>query len=124
MTKDFIYKFIKNYNLGVISTIWLNNKPESALVGIAVSEELEIIFDTVKASRKYRNLLHNPSIAVVIGWDNETTAQCEGIAAEVTGANANIIKRFILRHTLMAGNGIKHGRISFILNYTEMDPVQ
>jgi uncharacterized pyridoxamine 5'-phosphate oxidase family protein len=91
MTKDFVFKFIKNYDLGVVSTISLN-KPESALVGIAVSKDLEIIFDTVKTSRKYQNLLQNPSVAVVIGWDNETTVQYEGIATELTGTDAQYYK--------------------------------
>ena len=92
MTKDFIYEFIIRHNLGVVSTISLNNKPEAALVGIAVSKELEIIFDTVKASRKYHNLLQSSSVAVVIGWDNETTLQYEGTATELNGADAQYYK--------------------------------
>lgn len=46
MTKDFIYRFIQSHTLAVVSTITKENRPESALVGIAVSENLEIIFDT------------------------------------------------------------------------------
>jgi pyridoxine/pyridoxamine 5'-phosphate oxidase len=92
MTKDFVYEFIKQYNLAVISTISLNSKPEAALIGIAVSEDLEIIFDTVKTSRKYQNLLQNPSAALVIGWDNETTVQYEGIATELNGADVQYYK--------------------------------
>jgi len=92
MTKDFVYEFIKRYRLAVISTISLNNKPEAALVGMAISEDLEIIFDTVKTSRKYQNLLQNPSVALVIGWDNETTLQFEGIATELNGVDASHYK--------------------------------
>ena len=92
MTKGFVYEFIKSYNLGVISTISLNNNPEAALVGIAVSADLEIIFDTVKTSRKYQNLLQNPSVAMVIGWDNETTVQYEGMASELNDADAQYYK--------------------------------
>ena len=83
MTKEFLYNFIKQYNLAVISTLSKDNKPEAALVGFAVSQDLEIVFDTVKTSRKYKNILQNPSVAVVIGWDNETTVQYEGAATEL-----------------------------------------
>ena len=43
------------------------------------------MFDTVKSSRKYENFLQNPNVALVIGWDDETTIQYEGIAAELAG---------------------------------------
>ena len=92
MTKEFVYNFIRQYNLAVISTLSKDNKPEAALVGFAVSRDLEIVFDTVKTSRKYKNLLQNPSVAVVIGWDNETTVQYEGTATELRGDNAAYYK--------------------------------
>ena len=82
--KDIIYQFIRQQELGVVATTSKSNQSEAALVGIAVSVKLEIIFDTVKASRKYQNILQNPKVAFVIGWDNETTVQYEGIA-EVLG---------------------------------------
>lgn len=85
MTKDFIYRFIQKHQLAVISTLSPGNKPEAALIGIAVSEELEIIFDTVSTSRKYHNILQNSSVAIVIGWDNETTLQYEGEAIQLNG---------------------------------------
>ncbi len=92
MTKEFLYNFIKHHTLAVISTLSKDNKPEAALVGFAVSEHLEIVFDTVKTSRKYPNLLQNPFVAVVIGWDNEITAQYEGVAEELTGPDADHYK--------------------------------
>ncbi|MGZ3778695.1 MAG: pyridoxamine 5'-phosphate oxidase family protein, partial [Mucilaginibacter sp.] len=82
--KDLIYQFISQSKYAVVSTISKDGKPESALVGIAVSTSLEIIFDTVKTSRKYHNILANKHVAVVVGWDNETTVQYEG-EAEVLG---------------------------------------
>jgi hypothetical protein len=54
-------------------------------VGIAVSPALEIIFDTLKTSRKYPNLQAQPSCSLVIGWDGEETAQFEGLAIEPGG---------------------------------------
>jgi len=78
--KNTVYQFISQQKLAVVSTIDPDNNPEAALVGIAVSESFEIIFDTVKTSRKYANLLQNPKVAMVIGWNNETTLQYEGEA--------------------------------------------
>ncbi|MBS1519362.1 MAG: pyridoxamine 5'-phosphate oxidase family protein [Bacteroidetes bacterium] len=78
--KELIYQFISAQRLGVVSTITLDNKPEAALVGIAISKNLEVIFDTIKASRKCRNILRNANVALVIGWDEEITVQYEGLA--------------------------------------------
>ena len=87
MTKDLIYNAIGSHALAVVCTVAVTGKPESALVGFAISEDLEIIFDTVTTSRKYQNILQNPQVAVVIGWDNETTIQLEGKAIVLNGAD-------------------------------------
>ncbi len=78
--KDLIYQLITQQKLAVISTINNHDNPESALVGIAVSINLEIIFDTVTTSRKYQNILRNPNVALVVGWEDEITVQYEGHA--------------------------------------------
>jgi uncharacterized pyridoxamine 5'-phosphate oxidase family protein len=80
MTTAFLYDFISRHKYAVLSTVTAGNKPEAALVGFAVTPDLKLIFDTVTTSRKYRNLLQNPSIALVIGWESEQTIQYEGIA--------------------------------------------
>jgi hypothetical protein len=53
MTKADIYQFIAKQKLGVLGTLSSGGSPQSALVGIAFTPELEIIFDTVKNSRKF-----------------------------------------------------------------------
>jgi hypothetical protein len=58
---------------------------QSALVGIAVTQDLEIIFDTVKTSRKYSNLISNSACSFVVGWSGEQTLQYEGNATELNG---------------------------------------
>ena len=80
MTTEFLYKYIIEHKYAVLSTVTKENLPEAALVGIAVTEDLKIIFDTVTTSRKFQNLNDNPAIAFVIGWDDEQTVQYEGIA--------------------------------------------
>ena len=92
MTKQFIYDFIKQHQLAVISTCNSANTPEAALIGIAVAEKLELVFDTVTTSRKYKNILQNPNVALVIGWDNETTVQYEGVAIELNNSDGDAFK--------------------------------
>lgn len=80
-----LYRFLLQCKLGVLGTIGDRNAPQSALVGIAVAENLEIIFDTVKSSRKYSNLIARPACSLVIGWTGEQTVQYEGLADELSG---------------------------------------
>jgi pyridoxine/pyridoxamine 5'-phosphate oxidase len=83
MTKEFIYTKLQEYRLAVLATVAEGVQPEAALVGFAVTPELEVVFDTVRMSRKYNNLLACPRVALVIGWKNETSIQYEGMASEL-----------------------------------------
>jgi len=88
-----IYEFIKKHSLGVVSTVTSDFLPEAAVVGISENENLELIFGTSRKSRKYYNLLRNPRVAVVIGWESGKTLQYEGEAVELkddTGRQAAI----------------------------------
>jgi len=80
-----VQRFLSGHRYGVVSSISSAGTPQSALVGIAVTSELEVIFDTVKTSRKYANLTQRPSCSFVIGWEGEQTVQFEGIAAVILG---------------------------------------
>jgi len=83
MTREFIYDQIRQFRLAVLATTSGDHQPEAAVVGIAITNDLEIVFDTVRSSRKYRNLIAQPKVALVIGWKNETTIQFEGDAVEL-----------------------------------------
>jgi len=83
MTREFIYDQIRQFRLAVLATTSGDHQPEAAVVGIAITRELEIVFDTVRSSRKYHNLIAQPKVALVIGWKNETTIQFEGDAVEL-----------------------------------------
>lgn len=84
MTTAFLYDFISRNKFAVVSTLSGDNLPEAALIGFAATTNLQIIFDTSSNSRKYLNIIQNPSVALVIGWDNEQTVQYEGIAKKPT----------------------------------------
>ena len=71
MDQRAVYSFMKQHRYGVVSSIGPDGTPQSALVGIATSPHLEIIFDTVKSSRKYPNLIARPACSFVAGWGGE-----------------------------------------------------
>ena len=62
--------FIASCDFAVVSYLSPEGAPQSAVVGIAVTPELEIIFDTVASSRKYRNLKARPRCSIVM-WTGE-----------------------------------------------------
>jgi hypothetical protein len=81
-----IYNFLAKEKLGVVSSISAEGTAQSALVGIAVTEQLEIIFDTLDSTRKFRNLQQQPRCSFAIGWAGEITVQYEGHAWLPTGS--------------------------------------
>ncbi len=88
-----IFNFMSGFRYGVVSSVAVDGSPQSALVAIAVTPQLEIVFDTVKSSRKYANLIARPRCSFVVGWGNEQTVQYEGIAFEPAGAEAEYYRR-------------------------------
>lgn len=85
MAEADLHSWLTKHKLGVLGTIGPTGAPQSALVGIAVTQQLEIVFDTVKSSRKYPNLIARPACSFVIGgWGaGEQTVQYEGEAQEL-----------------------------------------
>ena len=93
MTLTELLNFIKKHPLGVLATVSVRGVPEAALVGIAVTDQFELIFDTIDTTRKCKNLRQYPNAAFVIGWDNEITVQYEGIADEPAGNELDRLKK-------------------------------
>ncbi|NUK36193.1 pyridoxamine 5'-phosphate oxidase family protein [Streptomyces lunaelactis] len=92
MKHDELLQFLRRYRLAVQASVTPDGAPQAAVVGFAVSDELEIVFDTVESTRKYRNLRADPRIALVVGWDNAITAQIEGVADFPTGSELERIR--------------------------------
>lgn len=82
-TKECILRLLKKTKLAVISTIG-DLAPESAVLEFGETEDLELIFDTLNSSRKYKNLKRNKHVSFVIGWDENITVQFEGHAKELS----------------------------------------
>jgi len=84
--------FIRRHRLAVVASS-AAGAPQAAVVGIAVTDELELVFDTLGDTRKARNLRRDGRAAVVIGWDDEQTLQLEGDADEPAGETLTRLQR-------------------------------
>jgi nitroimidazol reductase NimA-like FMN-containing flavoprotein (pyridoxamine 5'-phosphate oxidase superfamily) len=89
--------FLRRHRLCIQGSVSSSGGPQAAVVGFAVSDEAEIVFDTIGTSRKMANLRRDPRIAVVVGWDDEQTAQIEGVADEPVGAELQRLKEVYFR---------------------------
>ena len=88
MTHADLYEFLNSHRWAVQASVNPDHGPQAALVGFAVTPELEPVFDTLDTTRKVLNLRENQKIGFVIGgWldRDERTVQYEGIADFPTG---------------------------------------
>jgi pyridoxine/pyridoxamine 5'-phosphate oxidase len=116
MTRRELVAFLRKHKLAVQASASETGAPQAALVGFAVTDDLEIVFDTVATSRKYVNLRRDPRCAIVVGWDDEMTVQIEGIADEPTGADrerclASYFAAYPDGRDRLAWPGITHFRV-------------
>jgi hypothetical protein len=87
---------MRAHRLAVETTTGIDRGPQAAVVGFAVTDNCEIVFDTLASTRKARNLRADPRIAFVIGGlraGDERTVQYEGIADEPTGEELERLKQ-------------------------------
>lgn len=73
MTEADLHSLVARCKLGVFSAVAETGTPQSALIAIAVTPRLEIIFDTVKSSREYPNLIARQRCSLGIGWAGKQT---------------------------------------------------
>jgi pyridoxine/pyridoxamine 5'-phosphate oxidase len=93
MTRAELLSFLRRHRYAVQASTAADGAPQAAVVGIAVSDQLEIVFDTLATSRKARHLRRDARIALVVGWDEEQTVQLEGRADEPTADELERLKR-------------------------------
>jgi pyridoxine/pyridoxamine 5'-phosphate oxidase len=80
MTRAELVAFVRGQRLAVQASVAPDGQPQAAVVVVAASDSLEIIFDTISWSRKCQNLERDARVALVVGWDREITLQIEGVA--------------------------------------------
>jgi pyridoxine/pyridoxamine 5'-phosphate oxidase len=85
MTLEEVFDIAKRKRYLVVSSVNESGAPEAALMGFAVTQANEVVFDTLASSRKAVNLARNPAAALVIGWDDNISLQIEGVARRPVG---------------------------------------
>lgn len=98
--KSTILEFLRQQPLATISTVGCDSHvPQSALIAFCETESLELVFETFVFARKYANLLANPHVALVIGWDPVThiTLQYEGIAKPIPKSKIKYYQNLFLQ---------------------------
>ena len=104
MDQQQFINFVRHRGLAVVATRGPDGAPQAALVGITATGRGELVFDTSRSSRKYGNLSAFAQVALVIGWDNEMTVQCEGTADIPMGADRD---RCVQAYLAQYPNGVK-----------------
>ena len=96
MNKAEILTFLRAHRLAVQASASLEGEPQAAVVGYAVTDSFEIVFDTLASTRKAENIRRNPKLAFVIGGlkhADERTVQYEGVADEPSGEELEELKQ-------------------------------
>jgi len=100
LTKTDVLEFLRRHTMAVEATVCPSGRAQAAAIGIVVTDELEVFFDTTATSRKAHNLRLHPAIALVVGWDEADgrTVQYEGVADEPVGPElARLKERYFAR---------------------------
>lgn len=95
MTRDELLSFMRRHSLAVQTSVSESGAPQAAVVGIVVTDDFEIFFDSVDSTRKVQNLRQNPRTALIIGGlrhGDERTLQYEGVADEPGGTELERLK--------------------------------
>lgn len=116
MKRDELLWFLRRYNLAVQATVGPDGTPQAAVVGYAVTDGMEVVFDTVETTRKSLNLQADPRVALVIGWDDAVTVQIEGVADFPLGTELERLRECYFRvfpegRDRLSWPGITHVRV-------------
>lgn len=112
-TKRMILEFLRKHILAVIATCHRNGTPEAATIDFSVCDNLEIVFSTYKDTRKFDNLAERPSVAFVVGWNDNITVQYEGEATRVPAADIEHYQEAFLKSVPADREFIERGAVMF-----------
>jgi len=95
--KNAVLQFIKSQDLCILSTASKSGKTESAVMAFATDDDIVIYMSTENTTRKFKNLLENNFVSVIIGGlKNDPSVQLDGNAKVLTGDEAVKGKSFML----------------------------
>jgi hypothetical protein len=118
VTRSELLSFMKAQRHGAIATAG-PDAPQAAVVGIVVTDDFEVFFDTLESTRKAANLRARQRVAFVVGGfepDAQRTVQLEGVADEPGGVELDELKhlyfeRFIDGPQRQAWKGLIYVRV-------------
>jgi pyridoxine/pyridoxamine 5'-phosphate oxidase len=120
MSRAQLLAFMRRYRVAVQTSVSAFGAPQAAIVGVAIGDDFEVVFDTLQTSRKAQNLRQSPKVALVVGgWSEgeEQTVQYEGIADEPVGSELDRIRELYFavypdgRDRLASWPGLIHVRV-------------
>jgi len=119
VTRAELLRLMRAERHATIASVAATGAAQAAVVGVVVSDELEIFFDTLDTTRKAVNLRARPRAAVVLGSvapDAKVTVQVEGLADEPRGTDLEQLKelyfeRFHDGPTRQAWKGLIYMRV-------------
>jgi len=119
VTRAELLRALRAERHAVVASVSADGAPQAAVVGVVVSDDLEIFFDTLDVTRKAVNLRARPRAAVVIGSvaaGAQVTVQIEGIADEPRDTDLERLKtlyfeRFLDGPTRQAWTGLVYVRV-------------
>ena len=95
MNREELLAVMRGNRYAIEATVTPAGAPQAAVIGVAVTDAFEIVFDTLGGSRKAQNLRVNRRVALVLGNSgngDERTIQYEGLADEPNGAELQRLK--------------------------------
>lgn len=115
-TRDALFRFLGRHKLAVEATVAPDGAPRAAVIGFVVTDRGELVFDTTEVTRKHRDLVRDPRVAWVVGWDEAQTAQLEGEADFPEGDELERLKEAYFQvfpdgRERLAWPGIRHVRV-------------
>ena len=101
IAREQLLAFMRQERYAVQASVSVSGAPQAAIVGIVVSDQFEVFFDTLTTSRKAGNFRRNPSVALVIGpaaADSARTVQLEGRTDEPEGVDLERLLELYFSH--------------------------
>lgn len=95
MTHADLAAFLRSHKMAVEATVSAHGMPQAAVIGFAVTDGLELVFDTLESTRKAANLRRHPRVALVVGGagGEPRTLQYEGVADFPAGDELERLKQ-------------------------------
>jgi general stress protein 26 len=79
---------MRRHKFAVIATTEPPGAPHAVRVGVATTDALQLVFDTLASTRKHANLQREPRVAVTFTGPNQRTLEYEGVAFPLSVSDA------------------------------------